>query len=156
MRANLRSALGWSRNVLMKEITAEGRIPVVTGTLRRSFSLMPIKDIPGGFESGVGTALVYAPVVEFGFDGMVRAHVRRTRSRDVSTSLGTASTTDKLGRTRTRERRQLQATGICFVKSFHRKQRAHPYIRPGIEASIPEITQLFKDSVNAATRGEQF
>lgn len=140
MKANLKAANVWSAREVMKEVTLTGRIPFKTGTLRRSFSIKPQKQLPGSFETSVGTKLGYAPVLEFGFDGTIKSHMVRAHQRTVAFGKVVNPFT----------------VGPYQVGAYHLTRRARPYIRPGIQAAIPRITSLHKEAAEAAIKGQAF
>lgn len=111
------------------------RVPVRTGTLRRSWSMKPPTPVSGaggtvGFEGGIGTNLVYAPIVEFGFNGIVRAHTR----------------TVAFGR----------KVAPFTVPAHHRTQRPRPYALPALAAATPTIRQRHADAMAAAAEGKDY
>jgi len=130
---NMGEAMKSSEADLFKE--ENDRVPVKTGTLRRSWSLKIPQKIAGpsgtvGYEGGIGTNLVYAPIVEFGFNGTVRAHTRHSA----------------FGR----------QTKPFTVPAHHRTQRPRPYALPALAAATPTIRQRHADAMAAAAEGKDY
>ena len=133
VETNMRRAMMWAQADLHKNL--DQRVPKVTRTLQRSWSIRGPKPIAGygaiiGYEGGVGSNLVYAPIVEFGFDGTVKAHTRRSA----------------FGR----------PTRPYTVPAHHRKQRPRPYAIPAFRASEDTIRQRHNDALNAAVEGRSY
>lgn len=100
--------------------------PVITGNLRRSFSLIPTRVQGNLAAGGFGSNAKYAAAVEFGDHGtqMVRAHSRRTALGNV---------------TNVREHQRLA------------NQRERPYIRPALDAAAEAAPFLFEQAINLGT-----
>ena len=136
LQEHLLEAMEFSMHEVHKEIS--DRVPVKTGTLRRSINeeLPPQAASTGiGYTGIIGTNLVYARAVEYGFHGpeTVRAHIRSV----------------VFGKT----------VSPFTVPTFTRTGNtpAQPYAEPGLAAArdtveelhIKAITDTFEDIKNA-------
>lgn len=145
MKKHLLEAMKQSLYEVTKEL--KDRVPVKTGTLRRSWNPQPPKaNAEGGFDGKVSTNLSYAAFMEFGFHGVeqVKAHTRNVKGglNRVSTRvLGSIRAAFGLG------------TG-GFVRAHSRTidYAGKPYARPGLLAAKPEIEAHHNRAVRNALK----
>jgi hypothetical protein len=132
----LKKHLGVAMTDSLHEVTKElkDRVPVKTGALRRSWNEeLPVKSNPDdasgiGFVGTLGTNLVYARIVEYGFQGIeiVSAHTR-------SECFG---------------RPTRPFTVPAHTRTVNRP--AHPYARPALEVAAPRIQQFHREAITDA------
>jgi len=105
-------------------------LQVRTGNLRRGWTMRQPEPLPGeiGFLGGIGTAVEYDPIHEFGFEGSVsvRAHSRQSKG------------------------------GKAYDVRAHARQvsvPARPHARPAMLESRPEIQAFHEKAVTKALDG---
>lgn len=151
--------------VAMKESLAEvtkelkERVPVKTGTLRRSWNpkLPPKANDQGGYDGKVASNLRYAAFMEFGFHDkeQVKAHTRQVGGRSVFGMVAVQTASGVRGGADTfASRRRKLAQGITFVKAHSRKVdfAGKPYARPGLLAAQPAVEAHHNRAVRNALK----
>lgn len=163
--ANLREATERAALEIQAEIGKVGPSPYtprITGTLVRSwterggallFGELKAEGRGVGFEARVGSNLIYAPIVEYGYSGPVRAHTRRVESRSTVVQVGTGLRKFR-GVMREVPKYQRTAQGIAFVRAYNRTQPARPYAEPAMKRAIPAIRGFISQAVAAGARGQ--
>lgn len=130
LQGRLRTANIQSQAELLKEI--KDRVPVLSGTLRRSWNASAPKPVAGGgagYTGTVGSNLDYARYQDEGFHGTEFVSPSRPR-------------TQAFGR----------ETKPYFVSPFTRNvsYEGKNYIKPAVVAALPAIQQHHVDAVRAA------
>lgn len=126
-----------------------------TGTLARSINTRFEETSPDTFTSSTGTALAYGRFWELGFSGiqLVRAHVRRVKSRDVHRREATHDLLDRHNNRIGRGKRVQAATGIGFVREHARlvNQRARPFLKPALAEIVSDARSQLLAAIVGAT-----
>ncbi len=112
------------QSTLTIEGEAKHRVPVKTGTLRRSIH-SEVRPISRGVEGLVGTITQYAPYVEFGtgiYGPQKRPIVPRTKKALAWKSEG----------------------GEMIIRRSVRGMRPRPYLKPAFDAKLREVEGFFR------------
>lgn len=137
----------------------------VTGRLRQSIA-HDVVVTEKGVVGRIGTNVVYGAFHEFGFKGEVnvRAHQRHVEDSNWTTGDGRKKVAllDRLGQTIGFKResiKQAARRGVAFVVQNVRAHVRHlnysgrPFVRPGLEQSLPRIKELIETAIQKAVKG---
>ncbi len=119
---------------------------VVTGRLRSSIATSGTTKVGDSLINTIGTNVEYAPVHEFGFNGVVsvRGHLRQQKSRDVFVRRFVGGTL----------KRDRSVTGKAGVGTHTRHMNipARPFMHPSIEdpGNQNQILQILTQKLNEA------
>jgi hypothetical protein len=160
--ANIEQATRAAALEMHAEISKVPPMHRISGTLARSwsdrttaFGDLSVGERKVGFIAKVGSNLVYAPIEEYGYNGPIRAHTRRVKSRDVRRLIGFGLRMMGKRGLQPMPKYERVAQGVCFVKAHTMHRDAHPYATPGMKRALPAIRGYFKQAVAAGSKGDR-
>lgn len=131
---------------------------VISGFLRSSISSSKAESVSGGWQVRIGTNKEYAPIHEFGFDGMVSvmSHMRKS-SHQYSFKEYFARPGSLVAEQRTRTKKVRGGDGFVIGHTRMMHMPARPFLRPALQEpdNQTHIINILTENINKALESKK-